>query len=126
MRVTDELFFRAAVPADVPEIFALVERCYRGDESRKGWTTEADLLDGQRTDPQELTELIADEDSRLLLGLREGRIVATVAVTREEGGGAYVGMVAVSPELQAAGLGRRRCRRPSSSPGRCSGRATHA
>ena len=44
------LTFRTAERADVPAIVALVESSYRGDASRAGWTTEADLLDGQRVD----------------------------------------------------------------------------
>ena len=40
--------FRNATPDDVPAVVALVESAYRGEASRAGWTTEADLLDGQR------------------------------------------------------------------------------
>ena len=39
-----------ATPAEAPRITALVNRAYRGDASRQGWTTEAHLLDGQRID----------------------------------------------------------------------------
>ena len=46
--------FRDAGPEDVPRVVALVERAYRGEASRAGWTTEADLLDGQRTDDREM------------------------------------------------------------------------
>src|SRR4051794_13241714 len=44
------VMFREAGPADLGAIVALVESAYRGESSRAGWTTEADLLDGQRTD----------------------------------------------------------------------------
>ncbi|CAM5672839.1 hypothetical protein SCYAM73S_02865 [Streptomyces cyaneofuscatus] len=41
--------FRDATGDDVPALVALVESAYRGDSSRAGWTTEADILQGQRT-----------------------------------------------------------------------------
>ena len=58
------LRFRAATPADVPAIVALVESAYRGDSSRAGWTTEADLLDGQRTDAEGVLALVAQPPGR--------------------------------------------------------------
>ena len=47
-----ELNFRVADEQDVPALVALIESAYRGDDSRAGWTTEADMLEGQRTDPE--------------------------------------------------------------------------
>jgi hypothetical protein len=37
--------FRCATFADVADVVVWVESAYRGDLSRAGWTTEADLLD---------------------------------------------------------------------------------
>lgn len=51
----------------------LVESAYRGDASRAGWTTEADLLGGQRTDGSEMTGLIAADDSLVLVAEMDGR-----------------------------------------------------
>jgi len=97
--------FRDATDADVDDIVALVESAYRGDSSRAGWTTEADILEGQRTDPQGVLEVIKAPDSRLLTVEREGRIVACCQL-EHRGDHAYFGMFAVSPALQGAGLGR--------------------
>ncbi|MGV9289264.1 GNAT family N-acetyltransferase [Streptomyces sp. NPDC003719] len=97
--------FRDATGADVDDIVALVESAYRGDSSRAGWTTEADILEGQRTDPQGVLEVIEAPDSRLLTVEREGRIVACCQL-EHRGDHAYFGMFAVSPALQGAGLGR--------------------
>ena len=99
---------RWAEPSDVAQIVALVERAYRGPASRVGWTTEADLLDGQRTDADEVAALIASETTRLLVAELDGRIIASVLVKAPErpGGAAYVGMFAVEPALQAGGVGR--------------------
>jgi ribosomal protein S18 acetylase RimI-like enzyme len=100
------LAFRLARAADTPRIVSLVESAYRGDVSRVGWTTEADLLDGQRTDIEEVTALLSDAQVRLILATVNDEIVGCVVV-RREANGAYIGMLAVSPTQQAAGLGRR-------------------
>ncbi|MEU3416363.1 GNAT family N-acetyltransferase [Streptomyces sp. NPDC006658] len=110
------LTFRDATDADVDALVALVESAYRGDSSRAGWTTEADILQGQRTDPEGVLEVIKSPDSRLLTVERDGRIVACCQL-EHRGDHAYFGMFAVSPGLQGAGLGKvvmaeaeRRCR----------------
>ena len=56
METTAGLTFRDATDADVDTLVALVESAYRGDDSRAGWTTEADILEGQRTDPEGVPE----------------------------------------------------------------------
>ncbi|MEV4341370.1 GNAT family N-acetyltransferase [Streptomyces sp. NPDC049590] len=110
------LTFRDATDADVDALVALVESAYRGESSRAGWTTEADILEGQRTDPEGVLEVIKSPDSRLLVVERDGRIVACCHL-EHRGDHAYFGMFAVSPGLQGAGLGKavmaeaeRRCR----------------
>jgi ribosomal protein S18 acetylase RimI-like enzyme len=97
--------FRAATPADIPALHALIESGYRGDSARLGWTHEADLLDGQRTDAEELAEIIADPQQTILLAEDAGRLTGCVLVAEKEGKG-YLGMLTVSPTLQRAGLGR--------------------
>lgn len=99
------LLFRTAVPSDVPAIVALVESAYRGDASRAGWTTEADLLDGQRTDADQVMELLASGGSVILLAERDGALVACCHLERRDDH-AYFGMFAVSPAEQAGGVGR--------------------
>jgi len=97
--------FRLATSADVAAIVALVESAYRGDVSRKGWTTEADLLDGQRTDPAGVAELIAKPGSCMLLAERDGALLAC-ANLEKRGDAGYFGMFSVRPDLQGAGIGR--------------------
>ncbi|MEU9456578.1 GNAT family N-acetyltransferase [Streptomyces sp. NPDC048277] len=99
------LTFRDATDADVDVLVALVESAYRGEASRVGWTTEADILDGQRTDPDGVLEVIKAPDSRLLTVERDGRVVACCQL-EHRGAHAYFGMFAVSPALQGAGLGK--------------------
>ena len=66
------LRFRAAVVDDAEAVVSLVESAYRGEASRAGWTTEADLLDGQRTDPASVKALILAPDSVVLLAIAPG------------------------------------------------------
>ncbi|WP_217144133.1 GNAT family N-acetyltransferase [Streptomyces sp. AC627_RSS907] len=99
------LTYRDATEADVDAIVALVESAYRGESSRAGWTTEADILQGQRTDPEGVREVVEAPDSRLLTVERDGGIVACCQLEHRDGH-AYFGMFAVSPELQGEGLGK--------------------
>ncbi|HVX05733.1 MAG TPA: GNAT family N-acetyltransferase [Rhodanobacteraceae bacterium] len=106
---TGGLRFRTATAADIDAIVALTQSAYRGDASRAGWTTEADLLDGQRTDPDEVATLIARDDVKLLLAERDGRLLASCVVERlsgEHAGDGYFGMFSVRPDAQGNGTGR--------------------
>jgi len=101
-----ELNFRAATLADIDSIIPLVESAYRGDASRKGWTTEADFLDGQRIDRQLLIELVQRSDSRVILLERDSELLACCEL-QDQGGIGYFGMFSVRPEGQGNGLGNR-------------------
>ena len=99
------LSFRPAIESDVPAIVTLVESAYRGESSRAGWTTEADLLDGQRTDPEAVHEMIADDTGVLLLAFRDDELVGCCRV-QHRGDHGYFGMFAVRPLLQGGGVGK--------------------
>ena len=103
---TDTLTFRDATIADAEAIIALVESAYRGEASRKGWTTEADLLDGQRIDRQLLLELIGGSNARVLMAESAGELKACCELQRQ-GDNAYFGMFAVRPDGQGSGVGNR-------------------
>ncbi|KDN87021.1 GNAT family N-acetyltransferase [Kitasatospora cheerisanensis] len=98
--------FRPAGARDVAAVVALVESAYRGEASRAGWTTEADLLDGQRTDEAAVAELLGRAESVVLLAEQDGRLLACCHVERR-GATGYFGMFSVSPTAQGGGLGRR-------------------
>ena len=104
--VTERLSFRLASEADAHAIVALVESAYRGDVSRRGWTTEADLLDGQRTDADGVRELLVDPNGAIVLGFDEGGELLVSAHIERNGDWAYFGMFAVRPSLQNGGIGR--------------------
>lgn len=98
--------FRPAGPADVDDVVALVESAYRGDSSRSGWTTEADLLDGQRTDPDQVRALLERPGSQILLAETGATIRGTCHLERIGPRTAYFGMFAVQPDRQGSGIGR--------------------
>ena len=100
------LEFRDATPLDVDAIVALVESAYRGDTSRQGWTTEADLLDGRRTGADDVSDSIARPRSMILLAEQNRTLLACAHVADEDGAG-YFGMFSVQPRLQGAGIGKR-------------------
>ncbi|MEU4096732.1 N-acetyltransferase [Streptomyces sp. NPDC026673] len=97
--------FRPATDEDVPALVALIESAYRGESSRTGWTTEADLLEGQRTDPAGVAAVIKGEHSLILAVETDGAVVACCQLENREGH-AYFGMFAVRPALQGGGLGK--------------------
>lgn len=84
----------------------LVERAYRGDSARQGWTHEADLLGGQRTDLDALAAIVADPAQRLLFSGEPGNPSACVALADKRNGLVYMGLVTVDPARQGDGLGR--------------------
>ena len=98
------LSFRTATAADVPAIVALVESAYRGEASRVGWTTEADLLDGRRTGPDEIAAILARPGNCILLGERYGELLACAHLERHPYH-AWFGMFAVRPGAQGGGAG---------------------
>ena len=99
------LTFRTATTADIPALVSLVTSAYRGEVSKQGWTTEADLLDGQRIDPDGLRRDIERAESRVLIAERDGQMLACAHVAVEDGAG-YFGMFSVRPDLQGGGVGK--------------------
>ena len=100
------LHFRPATRADRDAIIALVTSAYRGDASRAGWTTEADLLDGQRVDAAMVSDLLARPGTVVRTARRDGRLVACCELEhRADLAQAYFGMFAVDPHLQGGGIG---------------------
>jgi GNAT superfamily N-acetyltransferase len=102
--------FRDATHDDIERIVALVTSAYRGDASRAGWTTEADILEGQRIDPEQVGALLDAGTSLVLLAEREGKLIACCHVGKSEGGDAtegYLGMFCVAPTAQGGGFGHK-------------------
>lgn len=92
---------RSATSTDLPALHALIEAAYRGDAARAGWTHEADLLDGQRTDLAQLAAIMADPAQTFLIADDARACVLVI----DNGDSALISMLAVNPNAQARGLG---------------------
>lgn len=91
--------------ADAAALDQLVNSAYRGDSSRQGWTTEADLLSGTRTDVTAIIQLIEQPDTMVLKYEEESALLGCVEL-RYENGKLYLGMLSVKPNLQGKGIGK--------------------
>jgi GNAT superfamily N-acetyltransferase len=100
-----KLVFRKANSEDALNIAALINSAYRGEISRHGWTTEAYLLSGSRTEVDEILNLIAAEDSMLLLCFETTTLLGSVTLEKL-GNVAHLGMFAVVPQQQGQGIGK--------------------
>ncbi len=91
---------------DIPRIHPVIERAYRGDHARAGWTHEADLVTGARTDAATLAGLIANPASRLLIAWLGDTAIGCVNIANRGHGLAYLGLLCIEPERQGTGLGK--------------------
>jgi ribosomal protein S18 acetylase RimI-like enzyme len=91
---------------DIPALTILINSAYRGETSKKGWTTEAHLLEGKRTNEDELTEIILNPKNTFLKFTENNQIIGSVLLIEKERQ-LYLGMLTVSPELQNSGIGKK-------------------
>jgi ribosomal protein S18 acetylase RimI-like enzyme len=103
------LHFYKADLIDAEPIARLINSAYRGESSRKGWTTEADILDGLRTKTADITKMIKRHDAFILIGVQNNEIIATICCELQVIAfkhTAHFGMIAVKPSLQNRGHGK--------------------
>ena len=104
--MTSTLNLSTASTGDVTAIVNLVNSAYRGETSKQGWTTEADLLDGIRTDIEAIGEIMNRPNSVILLCRDEKNNVIGCVHLQQQEQEVYLGMLTVSPRLQGAGIGK--------------------
>ncbi|MGD9655151.1 MAG: GNAT family N-acetyltransferase [Sulfuricurvum sp.] len=97
--------FAHAKPNDIPTLTSLLNRSYRGESSRAGWTTEADLLSGKRIDEAGVSALLNNPDSYFFIAFQEETIVASIHAYRENNA-VHFGLFAVEPTMQGSGIGK--------------------
>lgn len=98
-------FYKAEL-VDAEAVAKLVNAAYRGETSRKGWTTEADILEGLRTTTAEIAKIINRDNAFVLIGVLKDEIVATMCCEWQElafKDTVHFGMIAVKPSLQNKG-----------------------
>ena len=104
MNTTTLLFFEANIE-HVEQLTLLINSAYRGESSRLGWTTEADFLEGRRTDNEEIQRLLTDTDSMIMSCDCQTELIGSVHL-HKIGHEVHIGMLAVSPPLQGRGIGK--------------------
>jgi ribosomal protein S18 acetylase RimI-like enzyme len=100
-----KIMITKATKKDIPEINVLVNSAYRGESSKKGWTTEEHLLGGIRTDEAGLIQTFDNEEIIVLKFTENNKIIGTVSLEKQ-GNKLYLGMLTVSPDLQGGGIGK--------------------
>lgn len=101
------LHIRPARADDALAITRLVNAAYRPAPGEEGWTHESALVGGARTSSATVASLIAASGavSMLLTGQIDDIPVACVLI-ESDADGAHIGMLAVAPGQQTAGLGK--------------------
>ena len=97
--------FKIASVDDVKAINSLVNSVYRGENSKKGWTTEADFLGGIRITEEKIKEIIGRKNDIVILAVFEGNITGCVHL-ENAGEYSYLGMLSVDVDHQDKGIGR--------------------
>ena len=100
-----EYTIEPAVAEDVPALNMLVNSAYRGESSRRGWATEADLIGGTRIDEAAMLDLINDANTTVLK-YTEGGVIRGCVELRTERDSLYLGLLTVQPDLQGKGIGK--------------------
>lgn len=95
-----------ATLSEVPELVALVNSAYRGEDGQHGWTNESHLVAGARTTPASLTELLHDPDAVILTCRDDKGILTACVYLQKQGEKLYLGLLSVLPALQGAGIGK--------------------
>ncbi|NCI49598.1 GNAT family N-acetyltransferase [Sediminibacterium roseum] len=99
--------FSVATETDIPALEQLVNSAYRGEHSKKGWTTEADLLGGIRTDANGLKNMMSEPAAVILTYTGEQGLLQGCVFLKQKANKLYLGMLTVDPELQAQGIGKK-------------------
>lgn len=102
----DSVTIRVATRDDLPALHPVIERAYRGETARGGWTHEADLIEGARTDIPTLAAIVDDPAQRLLVAQQNGATIGCVQVSNRGDGLAYLGLLCIDPTLQTGGYGK--------------------
>jgi GNAT superfamily N-acetyltransferase len=100
------IIIESATADRVGEIVALMESAYRGDASRKGWTSEADFIDGARTSVPEMQATLSDPKTYMLVAKTEADVIVGCASITFDGPSCIFGKFAVDPAQQAGGIGK--------------------
>ncbi len=97
---------KIATPDLAPQITQLVNSAYRGDSGKQGWTTEAGILEGLRTDPERVTKDIVTPGNVILVKIEDQKFIACVHLEKKNDETAYLGMLTTAVSRQTQGTGK--------------------
>lgn len=107
MNIFSDSHIQLAQVSDIPAIMQLLNSAYRGESSRKGWTTEADLIAGNvRTDESNLADVMSIQGSIFLKYTNDNGTIQGCVNLQVQGKRVYLGMFSVDPESQGTGIGK--------------------
>lgn len=101
-----KLNIQPATTADIKALDQLVNGAYRGDSSRAGWTTEADLLEGIRITENGLKEIFEKTEATILKAEDDAGNLVGCVYLEQKPDVLYLGMLTVNPQLQNSGIGK--------------------
>lgn len=93
-----------AVEADISTLVPLVNAAYRGEG---GWTGEAHLIAGNRTDETGIAELMNQPHAVILVYKDETGETTGCVYLQKQGHTLYLGLLSVRPDQQAKGIGKK-------------------
>jgi ribosomal protein S18 acetylase RimI-like enzyme len=94
-----------ATLSDIPFLVNLINESYRG-ASTKGWTSERHLLDGVRITSEQLADQMHFSGGHFFKYEEEPNNPLANVYLEIEKDSLYLGMLAVSPEIQGKGIGK--------------------
>lgn len=104
----DNFTIELASLKDVPALVSLINSAYRGEKSKKGWTTEAFLIEGEvRIDEDSLKDIIENPEANMVIYKNQDAAIEGSVYLHKKGAKLYLGMLSVNPELQAKGIGKK-------------------
>jgi len=86
----------------IDHICRLINMAYRGND---GWTTETQIVDGDRTNPDEIKSILSNHNKKLLIVRQNENLVSCVCLERKNEC-SYISMFAVNPVYQDSGIGK--------------------
>lgn len=101
-------YISIATLTDISAIKDLLNEAYRGEKSKQGWTTEANLIAGEtRTDEATIEQLMQQSGSIFIIYKDEQQEIIGCVNLQKHDTKIYLGMFSVSPQLQGGGIGKR-------------------
>ena len=96
-----------ATNKDIDKLILLINSAYRGESAKKGWTHEANLIEGDsRIDKVSLETMMIDPNATILKYEENEQISGCVYLEKKKSS-LYLGLLSVSPDLQAKGIGKK-------------------